>query len=115
MIEPKFKRDPAEMWWIQQARCIGEDPELFFQIGTTGPAVEQTRRAIAVCHECPVRADCLEWSLDSCQDAGVWGGVGEEDRREARRQRRREAAAASTVGGGSAPADDDAGELVSVG
>ncbi|HEY5859132.1 MAG TPA: WhiB family transcriptional regulator, partial [Actinomycetota bacterium] len=74
-----------------------------------------TRRAIAVCHECPVRADCLEWSLDSCQDAGVWGGMGEEDRREVRRQRRRDAATAGAVGGGSAPADDDAGELVSVG
>jgi hypothetical protein len=41
--------------------------------------------------------------------------MGEEDRREARRQRRRDAAAAGGVGEGSTPADDDAGELVSVG
>ncbi|MGZ8613766.1 MAG: WhiB family transcriptional regulator [Actinomycetota bacterium] len=96
MIEPKFRRDPRETWWIEHARCIGEDPELFFPIGTTGPAIEQTARAIEVCEECPVRNECLAWALDTCQDAGVWGGLGEEDRREVRRARRRAAAAALT-------------------
>lgn len=97
MIEAKFKRDPSETWWIERARCIGEEPELFFPVGSTGTALEQTRRAIAICLECPVRAECLEWSLDTCQDAGVWGGMGEEDRREERRKRRREAAAGALV------------------
>jgi WhiB family transcriptional regulator, redox-sensing transcriptional regulator len=116
MIEPKFKHDPAETWWIEHARCIGEDPELFFPIGTTGPAIEQTERAIEVCRDCPVRAECLEWSLATCQDAGVWGGLGEEERREIRRQRRR-AAAAEHAG----PGEDGTGtdgsthRLVSVG
>ncbi len=100
MIEPKFKRDPSETWWIERARCIGEEPELFFPVGSTGTALEQTTRAIAICRECPVRAECLEWSLDTCQDAGVWGGMGEEDRREERRKRRREAAAGALVGVG---------------
>ena len=95
MIEPKFKRDPRDTWWIEQARCIGEDPELFFPIGSTAPALEQTARAIEVCRACPVRAECLEWSLDTCQDAGVWGGLDEEARREIRRARRRTAAAAA--------------------
>lgn len=95
MVEPRFRRDPLETWWIEHARCIGEDPELFFPIGTSGPALEQTARAIAVCRECPVRARCLEWALDTCQDAGVWGGLGEEDRREIRRERRGEAAEAA--------------------
>ncbi|MDH5313034.1 MAG: WhiB family transcriptional regulator, partial [Actinomycetota bacterium] len=53
-------------------------------------------RAIGICNGCPVRADCLAWALDTCQDAGVWGGLGEEDRREIRRARRRAAAAAAT-------------------
>jgi WhiB family redox-sensing transcriptional regulator len=39
-----------------------------------------------------VRADCLEWSLATFQDAGVWGGLDEEERRVIRRARRREAA-----------------------
>ena len=93
MIEPKFKRDPRETWWIERGRCIGEDPDLFFPVGAAGPAIEQTARAIEICLECPVRAECLEWALDTCQDAGVWGGMGEEQRREIRRARRRVAAA----------------------
>ena len=39
-----------------------------------------------------MRADCLEWSLSTFQDAGVWGGLDEEERRVIRRARRREAA-----------------------
>jgi WhiB family redox-sensing transcriptional regulator len=96
MIEPSFKQDPEETRWIHLARCTDEDPELFFPVGSSPPALDQTERAIAVCRECPVQAECLEWSLDTCQDAGVWGGVGEEERREIRRQRRRIAA---SVGG----------------
>jgi len=89
MIEPRFRRDPREMAWIEQGRCIGEDPELFFPVGTSGPAVAQAERAIAVCFRCSVRADCLEWALETCQDAGVWGGLDEESRREIRRKRRK--------------------------
>jgi WhiB family redox-sensing transcriptional regulator len=92
VIEPKFRRDPRETVWIERAACIGEDPELFFPIGTTGPAIRQAKRAKAVCGRCPVRGECLRWALDSCQDAGVWGGLDEEERREIRRERRRQAA-----------------------
>jgi WhiB family redox-sensing transcriptional regulator len=106
MIEPRFKRDPAETWWIEHSRCIGEDPELFFPVGSTGSALAQTARAIEICEGCPVRAECLEWALETCQDAGVWGGLGEEERRQIRRARRRATAAATE------PSDD---ELVAVG
>ncbi len=81
------------MEWIDRARCLGVDPELFFPVGTAGPAVEQADRAKALCRECPVIRQCLSWALDSCQDAGVWGGLDEEERREIRRARRRAAAA----------------------
>lgn len=108
MIEPTFKRDPSETRWIESARCIGEDPELFFPVGTSGQALEQTATAIEICRRCSVLAECLEWALDTCQDAGVWGGLGEEDRREIRRARRRAAAAAAATG-----LSDD--ELVGVG
>jgi WhiB family transcriptional regulator, redox-sensing transcriptional regulator len=98
MIEPKFRHDPRGSTWIELAACIGEDPELFFPVGTTGPAVRQAERAKAVCNTCPVMGDCLRWSLDTCQDAGVWGGLDEEERRVIRRQRRREAAAQAASG-----------------
>ena len=69
------------MWWLADARCIGEDPDLFFPIGTSEPAVAQIATAKSVCRSCVVRSDCLEWSLATFQDAGVWGGLDEEERR----------------------------------
>jgi WhiB family redox-sensing transcriptional regulator len=93
MTERRFRHDPDEMWWSPYARCVGEDPELFFPVGTSVSALAQAEVAKAVCAACPVRTDCLEWALVTCQDAGVWGGLDEEERREIRRSRRRGAAA----------------------
>lgn len=75
------------MDWRQKAACIDEDPELFFPIGTTGPALEQLERAKAVCRRCDVVDQCLEWALETNQDAGVWGGMSEDERRALRRNR----------------------------
>jgi WhiB family transcriptional regulator, redox-sensing transcriptional regulator len=86
------------MWWVAQAGCVREDPDLFFPVGTSGSALLQVERAKAICAACPVRDACLEWSLTTCQDAGVWGGLDEEQRREIRRARRREAAGLTAVG-----------------
>jgi WhiB family transcriptional regulator, redox-sensing transcriptional regulator len=91
-----FRKGAVASEWIERARCIDEDPELFFPVGTTGSAIVQTERAIAICLECPVRRECLTWALETAQDAGVWGGLSEEDRREIRRRRRREAAFATS-------------------
>jgi WhiB family transcriptional regulator, redox-sensing transcriptional regulator len=77
------------MNWRQEAACLDEDPELFFPVGTTGPALEQLARAKAVCRTCDVIEDCLEWALDTHQDAGVWGGTSEDERRALRRARQR--------------------------
>lgn len=77
------------MDWRQRAACIDEDPELFFPVGTTGPALDQLERAKSVCHRCQVVDECLEWALATNQDAGVWGGMSEEERRSLRRSRGR--------------------------
>jgi WhiB family transcriptional regulator, redox-sensing transcriptional regulator len=69
------------MDWRHRALCRDEDPELFFPIGTTGPAVVQIEQAKAVCRRCPVTQSCLEWALSSGQDSGVWGGLSEDERR----------------------------------
>lgn len=75
--------------WRTMAACTDEDPELFFPLGTTGPALDQVERAKAVCARCPVTEPCLEWALSTNQDAGVWGGLTEEERRSLRRSRMR--------------------------
>lgn len=77
------------MDWRSSAACVEEDPEVFFPIGSTGPAVEQVDRAKAICRRCAVTEQCLEWALETNQDAGVWGGLSEEERRSLRRSRQR--------------------------
>jgi WhiB family transcriptional regulator, redox-sensing transcriptional regulator len=77
------------MDWRSQAACIDEDPELFFPIGTTGPAVEQSDAAKRICARCDVREPCLEFALAANQDAGVWGGLTEDERRTLKRARQR--------------------------
>ena len=90
------------MDWVHRARCKDEEPELFFPIGTTGPAALQIAAAKAICMQCEVRNECLEWAMATGQDAGVWGGLSEEERRGLRRARRRgEAAARPLVATGS--------------
>lgn len=69
------------MDWRHRAACRDEDPELFFPIGTTGPALRQIEEAKAVCRRCLVVDDCLSWSLETSQEAGVWGGLSEDERR----------------------------------
>ncbi|MGW4234546.1 WhiB family transcriptional regulator [Streptomyces sp. NPDC004980] len=77
--------------WRMHAACRDEDPDLFFPIGSTGPALVQTEDAKAVCATCPVREQCLEWALENGQDSGVWGGLGESERRALKRRTRRQA------------------------
>lgn len=72
--------------WRELAACRDSDPDLFFPIGTTGPAIEQIEEAKAVCHACIVREDCLQFSLNTNQEAGVWGGYAEDERRRLRKR-----------------------------
>ncbi|MFE0676906.1 WhiB family transcriptional regulator [Streptomyces sp. NPDC058867] len=66
--------------WRDSAVCRDEDPDLFFPIGTSGPALLQTAQAKAVCGRCPVREHCLDWALETRQTVGVWGGTSEGER-----------------------------------
>jgi WhiB family redox-sensing transcriptional regulator len=75
--------------WRHRARCRTEDPELFFPVGTTSIAEAQAAEAKAVCCLCPVLEECRRWALDTAQDAGIWGGLTEEERRRLRRGQRR--------------------------
>jgi WhiB family redox-sensing transcriptional regulator len=68
------------MEWLRSAACVGEDPELFFPVGTEGPALRDIAAAKRVCARCPVIRPCLDFALDSGQPSGVWGGTCEEER-----------------------------------
>lgn len=77
------------MDWRHEAVCRNEDPELFFPVGSSGPALAQIARAKVVCSRCPVTLQCLSWAIETGQDAGVWGGMSEDERRSLKRRRNR--------------------------
>ena len=51
------------------APCRVNDPELWF-----AESPDDVERAKALCHECPVRARCLDSALERQEPWGVWGG-----------------------------------------
>ena len=74
-----------EYGWRDRAACKYSHPELFFPTGSTGDALEEIEAAKAVCRSCPVRRECLSFAVETNQDAGVWGGMSEDERRRLRR------------------------------
>ncbi len=77
--------------WRNGAACRDTKPDLFFPVGQTGAAIEHIANAKAVCDSCAVQVECLEYALMTNQDAGIWGGLTEDERRQIRRERRRQA------------------------
>jgi WhiB family transcriptional regulator, redox-sensing transcriptional regulator len=66
--------------WRAHGACLSADPEIFFPVSATGPAILQLRQAKTICMRCPVRAECLEYALVTRQTHGVWGGTSEHER-----------------------------------
>jgi WhiB family redox-sensing transcriptional regulator len=83
---PASAADPAgvETWW-PRAACKGSDQSIFFADDD-----ESIAAAKAVCALCPVREQCLEFSLQG-HHYGIWGGLTEERTRLRRSRRRRTA------------------------
>lgn len=84
----KFTADPNDDW-RNRAECVNEDPELFFPVGSTGPAAAQIEEARSVCRRCEAMEQCLRWALDTDQPDGVWGALTADERRALKRRRRR--------------------------
>jgi WhiB family redox-sensing transcriptional regulator len=62
--------------WQDNAACRGEPTDMWF------PARgEESFYAKAICNECPVREQCLEYSLEIPNLIGIWGGLSGKERR----------------------------------
>jgi WhiB family transcriptional regulator, redox-sensing transcriptional regulator len=72
--------DSRAGWW-SRAACSASDPELFFPISPSGPALSQVRRAKAICARCEIQQACFEYALAAGPIQGIWGGTTEEERR----------------------------------
>lgn len=67
----------VDMPWAVDAACAETDPEAWFP-----EKGGSTREAKAICAECLVRAECLDYALETRQRFGVWGMRSERERRE---------------------------------
>jgi WhiB family redox-sensing transcriptional regulator len=74
--------------WRADAACRDADPELFFPDGDIRSTRAQVKTAKLICRGCQVSATCLSWALAEGQEAGIWGGLTEDERRRLRRRGR---------------------------
>lgn len=68
--------------WIERGACLDKPREWFF------PGPSSNRIAALgkeVCAGCPVRDECLDYAMRTCQDHGTWGGMTARERRGKRR------------------------------
>jgi WhiB family redox-sensing transcriptional regulator len=72
------------MEWRKQAACFGYPVYHWFP---ESKEIEEQILAMQVCSQCPVKEDCLEYSLWHEQD-GIWGGMNQTDRQKLRKKRR---------------------------
>ena len=81
-----------EPGWQAEARCRGMGA--LFTAEDLSP--ENVVEAKAICLRCPVRTDCLDYSIEHRERAGIWGGLTENERgREIARRRKAERGAAA--------------------
>lgn len=64
------------MPWAVEALCAEVDHDLFFP-----EKGGSTKEAKALCGDCLVRAECLDYALETRQRFGIWGGRSERERR----------------------------------
>jgi len=62
--------------WATDALCAQTDPEIFFP-----EKGGSTRESKAVCAQCFVQAECLDYAMTHDERFGVWGGLSERERR----------------------------------
>lgn len=79
--------DDRDRSWMRRGLCANTpglvDAVFFPERG------ESTSEAKAICRQCPVQPECLEYGLGEVW--GIWGGTSEKDRKRIRRQRRQQA------------------------
>jgi WhiB family transcriptional regulator, redox-sensing transcriptional regulator len=72
---PVFETIPAPGGWISCAACANEPTDLFFPEDAAG-----TELAKAICHGCPVRAECISYAVAIPSLDGIWGGLTRQER-----------------------------------
>lgn len=78
------------MFDTTRAACRNTSPNLFFapsKDATTTKARARVAHAKAICAQCPIRSECLEWAIEHRERNGIWGGLTEGERESLERRR----------------------------
>lgn len=88
-FEPRQRPLPVRNW-RDDALCGQVGVEAFFpEPGASAPGT--SKRARAICDECTVAAQCLEYALANDERHGFWGGLSPKERSRLRKSMRRAA------------------------
>lgn len=66
--------------WDEDAACRDSDLDDFFA-DSSRHEVEAALPGMALCRECPVQRECLDFAIKRKMDFGVWGGRTTEERK----------------------------------
>jgi WhiB family transcriptional regulator, redox-sensing transcriptional regulator len=70
--------------WTIAASCTQVPGDMWFPDNGVDQNVAEVK---AMCRNCPVRLQCLEYALANHEHFGIWGGLTVKERRDLRRQR----------------------------
>lgn len=89
-----------DLMWTERAAC--RPPLVVNGIALDAPAVsrlffsdhdgrrtKEQRTAVAICHGCDVRVECLSYAIAAQEPCGIWGGLTTIERARAINARRR--------------------------
>lgn len=62
--------------WQLQANCNEDQQDLFFSL-----AESKIEKAKAICQACPVKSECLQFSVDNDIEFGIYGGMTRNERK----------------------------------
>lgn len=86
--------------WRDQAACLGVDPEVFHPIGDSWTHHQADADiAKAICRQCPVVDECLEWAIGHGDKYAIAGGLTPAERAALKRKGRRRPATCGTPAG----------------
>jgi WhiB family redox-sensing transcriptional regulator len=76
-------RQGSEMWQLKAA-CRGPQATVFFPPSHAERKEEKSSREIrakAICEQCRVRCECLDYAIRIREPHGIWGGLNEVERK----------------------------------
>ena len=68
--------------WRADALCAEVGGDMWFPDKNSNESVNNhVRQAKAICRQCPVAVQCLQFALDNQEYYGIWGGLTYRERR----------------------------------